>query len=456
MRRPAGFFPELTPTAIAAGVLLSAAVLLGGASRQHELRLAFVELAALPAALLGLLALWRSGEWTSHRLALGLAAAIVALPLLQLLPLPPGIWTSFPGRQQSVLALELIGQPASWAPLTLTPDKTWRSMLALLPPIGMLLACLASPTLALSRLFKLMLAALILAITLGAAQLASGGDGLYPWRTTDAGNVVGFFANRNHLATLCLMGMPFMAVLGGATIRRRNPKPQVFWFSVLGIALVLVALAAIRSRTGVVMAGPALLASLAAAWVAAGRGKPSRLLLGGAVASVIVTGLIVVFAMGPLLDRFDNAAANVGRAEKWPIVAEAASTYLPLGSGIGSFDAVYRSVEPLDQLDATFFNQAHNDYLESWLETGWFGLALLGVFLFWYGRRAWAAWRGRPSTLGDLQRAASIGIAAVLVHSFVDYPLRTATIATVFAMCCAVLELTNRAGNDDRRGGGTA
>jgi len=449
MRRPAGVFLDWTPAAIAAGVLLLAAVLFGGASRQHELRLALVELAALPAGLLGLLVLWRSGAWTDHRLALGLAGATVALPLLQLIPLPPGIWTAFPGRQQSVLALELIQQSASWTTLTLTPDKTWRSVLALLPPVGMLLACLASPTLTLSRLFKLLLAGLIAAIALGAAQLASGGDSLYPWPTTDAGNVVGFFANRNHLATLCLIGLPFMAVIGGATIRRRTPRPQVFWFSVLGIALVLVALAAIRSRTGVVLAGPVLIASLAAAWVAAGRGKPSRLLLGGAIASIIVGGLIVVFAMGPILDRFDNAAANVGRAEKWPIVAEAASTYLPLGSGIGSFDAVFRSVEPLDQLDATFFNQAHNDYLESWLETGWLGLALLGVFLFWYTRRAWTAWRGRPSTLGDLQRAASIGVGAVLVHSFVDYPLRPATIATVFAMCCAVLELTNRTRTDD-------
>jgi hypothetical protein len=46
------------------------------------------------------------------------------------------------------------------------------------------------------------------------------------------------------------------------------------------------------------------------------------------------------------------------RFERWPRIAEAAQTYLPLGSGIGSFDAVYRSVEPLEELDSTFFNQA--------------------------------------------------------------------------------------------------
>jgi hypothetical protein len=29
----------------------------------------------------------------------------------------------------------------------------------------------------------------------------------------------------------------------------------------------------------------------------------------------------------------------------------------------------------------------------------------------------------------------------VLLHSFVDYPLRTETIAIVFAFCCGLLEL---------------
>jgi hypothetical protein len=40
-----------------------------------------------------------------------------------------------------------------------------------------------------------------------------------------------------------------------------------------------------------------------------------------------------------------------------------------------------------------------------------------------------------------LQRAASIAVGAVLLHSFVDYPLRTETIAIVFAFCCGLLEL---------------
>src|SRR5690606_11419873 len=102
--------------------------------------------------------------------------------------------------------------------------------------------------------------------------------------------------------------------------------------------------------------------------------------------------------------------------------------------------AVFRSVEPLEQLDPTFFNHAHNEYLETWLEAGWPGAILIVAFLVWYGRRSWGAWRAGPSRERDLQRAASIGLLAMLAHSAVDYPLRTATLACLFALCAAVLE----------------
>ena len=44
----------------------------------------------------------------------------------------------------------------------------------------------------------------------------------------------------------------------------------------------------------------------------------------------------------------------------------------------------------------------------------------------------------------DLQRAASIGLFVMLAHSAVDYPLRTATLACLFALCAAILEKAGR------------
>lgn len=426
--------------AIAATLLLALSFVFGGASREHALRLALVELAALPLLVMSADRLLRSGEWKSHRFALGLLGAFIAIPLIQLIPLPPAIWTSLPGRSEMVLALELAGIQPAWAPLTVTPDLTWQSVLAILPPAAMFLAVLGSSQAQTARMLAFYLVAAVVSVLLGAVQLASGDTRFYLWATTAAGSVTGFFANRNHLATLLLACLPFAAVFGAAVLRRRSEQRLPLWFGALFMGLVVVGLAAIRSRAGVILFGPIAVASLLAAWIAAGRGRPGPglIALTGGVAAAI--GAVAILALPPILARFDVQSAPEGRFEGWPIVASAADSWLPVGSGIGSFDAVYRSVEPLDQLDPTFFNHAHNEYLETWLEAGWFGAALIIAFLIWYGRRLWAAWRAGPSRERDLQRAASIALLAMLVHSGVDYPLRTAALAVLFALCAAILD----------------
>ncbi len=451
---PSGF-GQWNPVALAAGVLLAISFVFGGASRLHEAQLAIVMLAGLPLLVLGVAAL-RQTEIES-RFALICLAGIVALPLLQLIPLPPAVWTGLPGRDEPALALELAGISPGWTPLSLTPEKTWRSFLAVLPPVAMCIAMLTFQTNMRHRMVLLVLVGTLVAIALGAAQLASGGDRLYLWPTTDPGNLVGFFANRNHMATLCLMALPFAAVFGGRSLKQRDGSQLSSWVAVFFIGLVVVALGAIRSRTGILLLAPVLAVSLIGAWAAAGRGRPKPLLLGIVGAAVIAMVSVSVFALDPILDRFDAANVREARWDNWPVVAKAAENYLPLGSGLGSFDAVFRSVEPLDTLDATYFNQAHNDYLETWLEAGWPGAALIVAFLVWFGRRCWTAWKARPSRDGDLQRAASIAIGVVLLHSAVDYPLRTETIAVIFAMCCALLEMAGRPGGQsaesDEQGG---
>ena len=423
-------------------VLLAFSFAFGGASHSHALRLALVELASLPLLVLAARQLIIAGLWREHQFSLGLLAAVVAIPLIQLIPLPPAVWTSLPGRVQMVLALELAGLEPGWVPLSVTPDRTWRSALALTPPASLFLAMLSLSHLHRERLVQFCIAAAVAGILLGAAQLASGG--LYLWDWAEAGQIRGFFANRNHLASSLLIALPFAVIFGAATLRRRDQRTSVLWFGALFAGLVVVALAAIRSRAGITLFGPVMLISLLAAWIAAGRGRPGKglLVMVGSIGAALTA--VAVLALPPVLARFGTEGAPEVRLERWPLVAETAQTYLPLGSGVGSFDAVYRSVEPLEELDGSFFNQAHNDYLETWLEAGWLGIGVILAFLVWYARRCWAAWKSPPSREGDLQRAASIGIGILLLHSAGDYPLRTVTLAVAFAMCCGLLELARR------------
>lgn len=427
--------------AIAAMVLLAFSFAFGGASQGHALRLALVELAALPLLVLASGRLIHTGLWRQHQFALGLLAAAVAIPLIQLIPLPPAVWTGLPGRDQMVLALELAGVQPGWAPLSVAPDRTWGSALALVPPAAFFLAVLSLSYTQRERLVQFCIAAAFAGILLGAAQLASGGEGLYLWDWATAGQVRGFFANRNHLASSLLVALPFAVIFGAATLRRRDDRTTTLWFGALFAGLVVVALATIRSRAGITLFAPVMLVSLLGAWIAAGRGRPGPglLVLIGSIGAALT--VVAVLALPPILARFDTQGAPEVRFERWPIVAEAAQTYLPLGSGVGSFDAVYRSVEPLEELDGSFFNQAHNEYLETWLEAGWLGIGVILAFLVWYLRRCWSVWKSPPSREGDLQRAASIGIGVLLLHSVGDYPLRTVTLAVVFALCCGLLEL---------------
>lgn len=434
------FKSQWDPVAIATVVLLAFSVVFGGASREHALRLALVELAALPLLVFGLSRLIRDPDWRRHRLALGLLAALAALPLVQLIPLPPAIWTNLAGRQDMVLALELAGLQPGWAPLSVTPDLTWQAFLALLPPAAMFIAVLSSSHAQTTRSILLYLLVAMISLMLGLAQAVSGDQNLYAWATTRAGTMAGFFANKNHLATLFLSTIPFAVVLGAATLRRHGEGRLLLWLSALFLGLSIVGLAAIRSRAGLILTPPVIIFSLLAGWIATGRRRPGAPLIALMSAAAVTIGAIALFALPPILARFDDAGVREERFEAWPIVAGAADSYLPLGSGIGSFDAVYRSVEPLKQLEPLFYNHAHNEYLETWLEAGWLGAALMIAFLIWYGRRLWVVWRSGPSRERDMQRAASIAILVMIVHSSVDYPLRTATLAVLFALCAAILE----------------
>lgn len=102
---PSGFRLPEDPLALGAIGLLLVAIVFGGASRDNELRVALVELAALPLLGFGLWRLMSQDRVGAHRFALALAGFVFLVPLLQLLPMPIDLWRSLPGREQAGLAI---------------------------------------------------------------------------------------------------------------------------------------------------------------------------------------------------------------------------------------------------------------------------------------------------------------------------------------------------------------
>jgi O-antigen ligase len=117
--------------------------------------------------------------------------------------------------------------------------------------------------------------------------------------------------------------------------------------------------------------------------------------------------------------------------------AQATVDFLPWGSGLGSFAKVYRLYENPDVVTNEYVVHAHNDYLELVLELGVAGGILIVLFLGWYANEVWKLWR--RSTVSPFAYAASIASAALLLHSLVEFPLRTAAMSATFAMCLALI-----------------
>lgn len=425
-------------------VLLAFSFAFGGASRLHALPLAAVELASLPVLILGLLRLHDDGGIVRHRTTLLILSAVLALPLIQLVPLPPNVWSGVSGRDQLELAFQVTGGSSGWIPMTLAPDATWGAFLALLPPVAMVVATISGTSAQRRGTAAIYVLAACVYILIGCVQYATKSPAVYPYPTTAPGTVSGLFANRNHLAAFLLMAMPLAAVVGSLFQRPAwSPARLGLWIYVAYCGLVVMALAIIRSRTGLAVMVPTLMAGL---WLAIqSRPQLQRRHIFAALGFMVAVALVTAVGLGPLLARFSSVAmGGEARFDVWPIIIDAANLYQPFGSGLGSFDAVYRSVEPLHLVDPTFLNQAHNDYLELWLEAGVVGVGLLVVTAGWAARWAVSAWRsGSRHSDRRLAQAASVSVLVLATHSLVDYPVRTETIAVMLAFCFGLLSSWN-------------
>jgi O-antigen ligase len=431
-----------TQTTILAGALLLLVVstVFGGASQTNSLSLMAVELSSLPLLFLSVYLILAGAAPPGSALPLGLLAAVVLIPILQIAPLPFAVWRQLPGRDIVVQALGVTHLGRVSLPFSLAPQATWRALLALAPPSAMFVGGLLLSDGQRRLMAGLWLALAAVSLCIGGLQMLAGPDSpLYFYEVTNAGSPVGFFANRNHQAAFLLCLLP-LAAMFAVRFEGRLDGARAFppLAAILYVFIAIFGVAATRSRAGVVL----VVVALAGAAVMVLRGDAFRRRWRAAAALAIgvavALGGVLVLGFGPIVQRFDSGGEP--RFEGWPIVLEAAQSYLPLGAGVGSFEVVYGQVEPLNQVSPIYFNHAHNDYLELWLETGITGAALLAAFAGWLTWRSVLVWRRRIAAGGSgLAAACTLLVGLLLAHSLVDYPLRTEAIAVLFAFACSAI-----------------
>ena len=416
-------------------------VLLGGATRAGYLQNIALQLLALPIIVASLMAVRRTSMSSSARSLLIIATATLVLMLIQLIPLPPALWAVLPGRTWISAGYELLRQPLPWLPISLAPEKTLANLCWLLPPLAVLLGVIRLGAFRTRWIAWSILAAAVSSVALGALQV-SGGAAFYLYSVTNFGKAVGFFANANHEGTLLLVAIPFLAgiVASAPQVQRGRHKrsdSRLSGMLLVGSALAVLAAGLLINRS---LAGWGLALPVAgASYLLVQNASTTMRRVGLGVlgsATLAVTALIFLDPLGGTVNSEDERASVQSRYTSITTTLAAGVDYMPLGSGVGSFAEIYRTREEPATVAREFMNHAHSDYAELFLEVGIPGLLLLLVFLLWWLRQALTAWaqEGEP-----FARAASIASAAILVHSLVDYPIRTAAISTVFAACCALM-----------------
>ena len=437
------------------GGALAASLVLGGGTHSGFLGDVVLQLISIPLLWAALYELIISRTYRRLKWPLVFVAALVLVPVVQLVPLPMPIWRLLPGREVISETYRLIGQNQPLLPLTMSPTATWLSGLAMLPPIAIFLGSLTLDYAQRRTMSVVVIVVGVISVFLGLLQLAQGpNSALRFFEVTNRTEAVGFFANRNHFAALLYSATLLAAVwLVDATYgaglqprRRVIESTTIFLFVGSFVAFVVLVAAQMmtRSRAGLGLSIVALFAALAIGMsdrrASASCAISTKLTIGAAAVAIIIS---LQFALYRILERFGPDVLADARIPFARNAITAAKAYMPFGSGLGTFVPVYQLFEKPSDVAVAYANHAHNDLLEVWLETGIVGPLFISVFLFWFARRTISAWWGTNLQIGDfdrgLVRAASIIIALLIAHSLVDYPLRTSAMMAVAAFAVALL-----------------
>lgn len=411
------------------GVLLVAALAFGGGSRGAGD--AIVTFAALPVLFLAC-ARWSWARQTSlERVATLVVASAVAWHLLQLIPLPAAWIGALPLRPSVLADLKAAGAERAWLPATLDAWGTVRSLVGLIVFGALLLLLSTLTSSARSRLLKLAVVAGCAMALLGYAQAAAGQNSLLrPYEQHHAIGALGTFANRNHFASLMAMLLPMAFALAAQSGRIRRVE-GLLWYPAAVVLLLGAALS--FSRTGFVLACASALIGLL---LVPRRRKVS--VLGVAFALLAGAGMVSFYASHGLRSRLELDPLEDLRWQYLHFGWEAAKAYFPWGSGPGSFRYVYAPFEHIANMGSVFALHAHNELIELAVEWGLFGYAFMASVIALVAmvvrNKLIVARERSPILVGSV-----VAVVVPMLHSLVDYPLRTYAVVSVYALAASIV-----------------
>jgi O-antigen ligase len=378
---------------------------------------------------------------------------LVAVPLLQLVPIPLALWGALPGHEPYAAALEQAGEYAGARPLSIHPRATEYSWLALLPCVAMYLMVSRLGRRQLRALVMVFVAMALAEAALGILQAGAGRDSwLHLGNRFGGAGATGTYVNRNHFGALMAMALPILvAIWASETLPARDSSGEILrghprhadvrlarriaWS--LAVALALAALLFSRSRAAIGFGLAAFGAtSLVLVWSAAT--LQVRIALG--VVAAVALGLAAFAGLTPIVERFspdDLSLGYEGRLKLAVAAVRAGLDFLPFGSGLGTFGDVFARYQGEGLVG--YIDHAHNDYAEAFVELGVAGVAVVALMAAAVLARWGAIARGAVSrSLGTLQVAAGFSVLALAGHGAFDFNFHIPANAICFAFLAGV------------------
>ncbi|RWM18217.1 MAG: O-antigen ligase domain-containing protein [Mesorhizobium sp.] len=338
----------------------------------------------------------------------------VAWLILQIVPLPAGVLI---GSRPEVLLGDpsLVGE-SGFRFVSVGVGRTIECLLYLAALAAFFLSVLRLRTEQVQGLLPFFLMGVICNGLAGAIQYSLSDDivieGLLPFTIT-----AGLFANQNHFAALLFVSIPFVVYYG--LFRGHLVSGS------LGLVTLLLLLLAAGSRAGVLIGLAITVLSIV---FLSARSKVRGL----SVLAIFIALSVYTIGAWTKIDA-DAIDPAFGRREFARTTVEGIQDNLATGVGFGNFQKAYQIYEKEEMIFKKYVNHAHNDYLEMAFEGGIPAIILMVLYFVTLGI---ALYRIRSD---PLQKAAFLSVFFLLIHSLVDYPLRTEALAMTFAYMNAII-----------------
>ena len=432
---------------------------------------AILQIGVFCLAAIWLLASWRgvievSAPLRAARGYLLLLALWLAYEALYFVPLSPALlgWLSPEALRMHALAdgigVELAG---TWKTLSVDPHAasvSWLKSLAYVGALVLTLAVVNSRERAKQFAYAMVFAALGLAVYGVLMHLGAVSQVWFGMPIPHASQASATFPNRNHFAGYLEMTLAIGIGLLIAGLRdtrtqtwRQFLKHLIEWILSpkmrlrLMLCVLVIALVSTRSRMG----NTAFFSSLMIAGVI-GLALSRHATRGTVVllVSLIAIDLFIVgswFGVEKLAQRIEQTtlerrAQPTGeesveqRSEPAKYGLNIVADYPAFGTGPGSWYAAFPRYRSGDLV--SFFDEAHNDYVQFLAENGVIGMALLAAIVIWSFIVALRAqYQRRDPLMRGLAFASIMGTIAILIHSSVDFNLQIPSNAMLFMVLLA-------------------